>query len=152
MLSSLGTQAVFLHPADCLHGDLGILCPGHDVVLILSYSGYTSETLAFIRLERVQRCARIAMTANVNSPLAQAADVWLDCSVESDMPNSGAGSFDTTNSEAWPPIPAPTSSTTVMLALGDAFAMGLTQAKRNERATFAENHPGGNLGITLGNM
>ena len=153
MLLSLGTQAVFLHPADCLHGDLGMVCPGKDVVLAMSHSGTTSEVVAFLKLAVVQGCRRIAMTGYSNSPLAKLADAWIDCSIAPDFGLDGSllkveGSPPV--SEAYPEIPAPTSSTTVMLAVGDAFAIALTRAKGIERETFIRNHPGGQLGVTFG--
>lgn len=150
MLLSLGTQAVFLHPADCLHGDLGMVCPEQDVVLALSYSGTTSEMVAFMGLDVVQRCRRIAMTSSGKSQLARLADAWLDCSTGPALADGalvdGKGAASLSGTEAYPEIPAPTSSTTVMLAVGDAFAIALTRAKGIERATFVRNHPGGSLG------
>lgn len=150
MLLSLGTQAVFLHPADCLHGDLGMVCPQQDVVLALSYSGTTSEMVAFMGLDVVQRCRRIAMTSSGASLLARLADAWLDCSTGPAHADGavvdGKGTVSLSGTEAYPEIPAPTSSTTVMLAVGDAFAIALTRAKGIERATFVRNHPGGSLG------
>ncbi|WFD30662.1 hypothetical protein MSPP1_001683 [Malassezia sp. CBS 17886] len=142
MLQSLGTQAVFLHPTESLHGDLGILCPGSDVVLALSFSGNSSEMTTFMALPAVQRCARIAMSGNRESALVHLADAWLDCSV----PHVGA-SEQPGGSEAWHHIPAPTASTTAMLALGDAFVTAVTNAKGVDKATFVNNHPGGSLGI-----
>ncbi|PKI84400.1 hypothetical protein MVES1_001553 [Malassezia vespertilionis] len=144
MLLSLDTQAVFLHPADALHGDLGMINSPHDVILSLSYSGNSPEIVAFMELEPVRRCARIALAGNEKSTLVQQADVWLDCSI----PGGGATPDDVRvlQSEAYPNIPAPTTSTTIMLALGDALAMSLTQAKGIEKSTFMKNHPGGSLG------
>ncbi|WFD01288.1 hypothetical protein MYAM1_004050 [Malassezia yamatoensis] len=153
MLLSLGTQAVFLHPADCLHGDLGMVCPEKDVVLAMSQSGTTSEVVAFLQLDVVQGCRRIAMTSNSSSPLAKLADAWIDCSTAPDLDLDGSLSKANGSppvSEAYPEIPAPTSSTTVMLAVGDAFAIALTHAKGIERETFIKNHPGGQLGVTFG--
>lgn len=147
MLLSLGTQAVFLHPADCLHGDLGMVCPGQDVVLGLSYSGSTSEMLDFLGLDVVQRCRRIVMTGHGDSPIVRLADAWLDCSTApTPAAESIGGVAAPGNAEAYPAIPAPTSSTTVMLAMGDALAIALTRAKGIEKATFVRNHPGGSLG------
>lgn len=79
-LTSVGIPAIYLHPIESMHGDLGILIPGRDVVMVLSYSGNTPEILAFLQLEQVQQCARIVMTANISSALIILADVWLDCS------------------------------------------------------------------------
>lgn len=153
MLLSLGSQAVFLHPADCLHGDLGTVCPGRDVILALSYSGSTTETVAFLALDAVQQCRRIAMTGVGDSALARYADVWLNCRTQAQPPSctikQNGASISSMEDEAYPEIPAPTSSTTAMLALGDAFAIALTRAKGIERATFMRNHPGGSLGRTF---
>lgn len=163
MLLSLGTQAVFLHPSDCLHGDLGLVCAGRDVILSLSFSGSSAETVAFMQLPPVQACARIAMTGHGDSDLAQHADIWLDCGIPPLAPSlldkgeSGYAMAESravslgkdTHREAYPEIPAPTSSTTVMLALGDAFAIALTQAKGIGRTTFVRNHPGGFLGAAF---
>ena len=150
MLLSLGTQAIFLHPADCLHGDLGAVFPGHDVVLALSYSGQSHETVSFLDLEPVRQCVRIAMAGDPNSPLVQKADVWLDCSTAAPSHTEApSGRVSGALAEAYPAIPAPTSSTTAMLALGDAFSIALTRAKGIEKATFKRNHPGGNLGMVF---
>ncbi|WFD45306.1 hypothetical protein MPSI1_003988 [Malassezia psittaci] len=139
--------------SDCLHGDLGMVCPEKDVVLAMSHSGTTSEVVAFLRLDVVQGCRRIAMTGYSNSPLAKLADAWIDCSTAPDFELDGSlskGDGSPPVSEAYPEIPAPTSSTTVMLAVGDAFAIALTHAKGIQRETFVKNHPGGQLGVTFG--
>ncbi|WFD27710.1 hypothetical protein MNAN1_002715 [Malassezia nana] len=144
-LTSVGVPAVYLHPIESMHGDLGLVIPGRDVIMVLSYSGNTPEIHAFLKLEKVQQCARIVMTANATSELLALADVWLDCSA-SEPSKDGKASTET---EAWPVIPAPTTSTTLMMALGDAFALALTQVQELTCTTFAKNHPGGHLGQLL---
>lgn len=142
----MGTPAFFLHPIEGFHGDLGIINPGSDVVFAMSYSGNTPEVLAFMSLPQVQQCPRIAMTANRFGRLVQLVDVILDCSGPENLLQQENGVINTSSTEAWPPIPAPTTSTTIMMALGDAFAMSLTNAKGIDCTAFFANHPGGNLG------
>lgn len=148
-LTSLGTPAFFLHPVEALHGDIGVVQPGHDVVMALSYSGESPELLTFMRLPQVQQCVRVVMSANPNGRLVALGDIWLDCGCSIEVPEATSGPFSTSLSEAWPDIPAPTTSTTTMLALGDAFSMALTHAKGIQCNTFFANHPGGNLGQVL---
>lgn len=145
-LTSLGTLAYFLHPVEALHGDIGVVQPGRDVVMALSYSGESPELLTFMQLPQVQQCVRIVMSANPNGRLVPLGDIWLDCGCSIEVPGAASGPFSTSSSEAWPDIPAPTTSTTTMLALGDAFSMALTHAKGIQCHTFFANHPGGNLG------
>ena len=132
-LTSTGAPAVVLHPQDALHGDLGLISPG-DPIVLLSYSGETDEIR--VLLPHLKRLASplIALTGAVTSTLGQAADVTLDVSV---------------TREACPHNLAPTSSSTVMLVLGDALAMVLLQARGFLAADFALLHPGGSLGRAL---
>jgi arabinose-5-phosphate isomerase len=132
-LSSTGTPAFFLHPADAPHGDFGVLT-ADDVVVALSYSGETDELLRL--LETIKRIGArlIAITGDGHSSLAQAADVALDCQV---------------SEEACPMNLVPTASTTAALALGDALAMTLLKAKGFREDDFANLHPGGKLGKRL---
>ena len=132
-LSSTGTAAFFLHPAEAFHGDLGVL-QAEDVIVALSYSGETDELLRL--LETIQRLGArmIAITGDGASTLARAADVALDCSV---------------SEEACPLNLVPTASTTAALALGDALAMTLLVAKGFRQEDFASLHPGGRLGRQL---
>jgi arabinose-5-phosphate isomerase len=132
-LSSTGTPAFFLHPADAPHGDFGVL-QAEDVVLALSYSGETDELLRL--LETIKRVGTrlIAITGDQQSSLAQAADVNLECRV---------------SEEACPMNLVPTASTTAALALGDALAMTLLVAKGFREEDFANLHPGGKLGKRL---
>ena len=132
-LSSTGTPALFLHPAEAVHGDLGIVQPD-DVIVALSYSGETDELLRL--LEAIKRIGAklIALTGDCRSTLAQAADVALDCGVPA---------------EACPMNLVPTASTTAALALGDALAMTLLVAKGFREEDFANLHPGGKLGKRL---
>lgn len=132
-LSSTGTPALFLHPAEARHGDLGMLAAG-DVVLALSYSGDTEELLALIGPIKRLGIALIAMTGIVASPLAAAADAVLDVSVAEEACALGL---------------APTASTTAALAMGDALAMALAEAKGFSAQQFAALHPGGQLGKRL---
>lgn len=129
-LSSTGTPAIFLHPADAPHGDFGVLQPD-DVVIALSNSGETDELLEFVKRIGARL---IAMTGDSTSSLAQAADVTLDCQV---------------SEEACPMNLVPTASTTAALALGDALAMTLLVAKGFREEDFANLHPGGKLGKRL---
>ena len=132
-LSSTGTPAFFLHPADAPHGDFGVL-QAEDVIVALSYSGETDELLRL--LETIKRIGArlIALTGDSASSLAQAGDVTLDCRV---------------SAEACPMNLVPTASTTAALALGDALAMALLVAKGFREEDFANLHPGGKLGKRL---
>lgn len=132
-LSSTGTPALFLHPAEALHGDIGMLAPG-DVVLALSASGETEEILRLLaQLKRIGD-ALVSFCCATNSTLARASDVCLDCSV---------------SQEACTLDLAPTASTTVMLALGDALAMAVAERRGFKPEDFANLHPGGKLGKKL---
>src|SRR5271169_7157393 len=138
-LSSTGTPALFLHPAEAVHGDLGMLVRG-DVVLALSSSGETEEIVALLPTIKRLGLGLIAMTGDsLNgtaklSTLAQAADVALDCSVAQEACSLGL---------------APTASTTTMLALGDALALALAEKRGFKEEDFADLHPGGKLGKKL---
>lgn len=132
-LTSTGTAAFYLHPGDALHGDLGIVCPG-DVAVILSNSGETDELIAIFPHLKHRQIPIIAILGNLNSTLARNADVVLDASVDK---------------EACPLNLAPTTSTTVALAIGDAVAMTLMQVKGLTPEDFALNHPAGRLGKRL---
>ena len=131
--SSTGTPSFFLHPAEAIHGDLGMLVEG-DTVVALSYSGETEEILRL--LERIKRLGipLISMTGNTESTLAQASDVALDVSIEK---------------EACLLNLAPTASTTASLAMGDALAVVLQQRRGFREDDFAELHPGGEMGRRL---
>ena len=132
-LASTGTPAVFLHAAEAAHGDLGIYTPGNPSILI-SKSGATAELLRLLPVLRQFQSSLIAIVGNLNSPLAQQADVVLDARVER---------------EADPLNLAPTCSTTVALALGDALAVALMQARQFTDKDFARFHPAGQLGRNL---
>jgi len=132
-LTSTGTPAFFLHPAEAFHGDLGVI-QGGDVVIALSYSGETDEILRLLDTIRRLGAKLIAITGTASSSLAQAADVALDCSVAE---------------EACPMNLAPTASTTAALAIGDALAMTLLVEKGFKPEDFANLHPGGKLGKRL---
>src|SRR5574344_1060427 len=132
-LASTGTPAFFVHPAEASHGDMGMIT-ANDVVLALSNSGSTHEIVTLLPLIKRLGITLISMTGNVESPLAQAAAVNLDASVEQ---------------EACPLNLAPTSSTTVALVLGDALAIALLEAKGFTPEDFAFSHPGGALGRRL---
>lgn len=132
-LSSTGTPAFFLHPAEALHGDLGVITT-EDVVLALSYGGETPEVLRLVETIRRLGAGLIAMTGVPASTLAQIADIHLDCSVDA---------------EACPLNLAPTASTTAALALGDALAMVLLVRKGFRPEDFAHLHPGGTIGKRL---
>jgi arabinose-5-phosphate isomerase len=132
-LTSTGTAAFFLHPAEAIHGDLGVI-QTDDVVVALSYSGETVELVHLLETIRRLGARLIAITGDPRSSLAQAADVALDCSVAE---------------EACPMNLAPTASTTAALAIGDALAMTLLVEKGFRQEDFANLHPGGKLGKRL---
>lgn len=132
-LTSTGTPATFLHPADSVHGDLGIVGPD-DVAILISKSGESDELLALVQHLKRLGVKIIAMTGNRASGLARHADVTLDASV---------------SEEACPHDLAPTTSTTVALALGDALAVALLEEKGFRREDFARLHPGGSIGRRL---
>jgi arabinose-5-phosphate isomerase len=132
-LSSTGSPALFLHPAEAVHGDLGVLMPG-DVVVALSASGETEEILRLLATLKRKGDALISFTCNLHSTLAQASDVALDCGVEREACGLNL---------------APTASTTAMLALGDALAIAVSLRKGFRAEDFAELHPGGKLGLRL---
>lgn len=132
-LSSTGSPALFLHPAEAVHGDLGVLMPG-DVVIALSASGETEEILRLLATLKRKGDALISFCCNLKSTLAQASDVTLDCCVEREACGMNL---------------APTASTTAMLALGDALAIAVSLRKGFQPEDFADLHPGGKLGKKL---
>jgi arabinose-5-phosphate isomerase len=132
-LNSTGTPAVFMHAADAVHGDLGII-QGDDVVLCVSRSGNTSEIKVIVPLLKNSGNKLIAMVGDENSYLAKNADMVLNTSV---------------NKEACPMNLAPTSSTTAQLAMGDALAVCLLECRGFTKEDFARFHPGGALGKKL---
>jgi arabinose-5-phosphate isomerase len=132
-LSSTGTPAIFLHAAEAVHGDLGVV-QTDDVVLALSYSGETEELIRLLESIRRIGAKLIAITGYPASTLGHAADVTLSCAVAE---------------EACPMNLAPTASTTAALALGDALAMALSRRKGFRAEHFADLHPGGRLGKRL---
>jgi len=132
-LASTGTPAFFVHPAEASHGDLGMVARD-DVFIALSNSGESDELLAIIPLLKRQGAKLVAMTGNPRSALAREADVHLYAGAEK---------------EACPLNLAPTASTTAALALGDALAVALMQARGFTRDEFAASHPGGTLGRKL---
>ncbi|KPK07753.1 MAG: hypothetical protein AMJ64_05825 [Betaproteobacteria bacterium SG8_39] len=132
-LASTGTPAYFVHPAEASHGDLGMVMPG-DVFIGISYSGESNELLAIVPLLKRQGAKLIAFTGNPSSTLAREADVHLDVAVAQ---------------EACPLNLAPTASTTASLALGDALAVALLDARGFSADDFARSHPGGSLGRRL---
>jgi arabinose-5-phosphate isomerase len=132
-LASTGSPAFFVHPAEACHGDLGMIT-AKDVVVILSNSGETEEIAIILPLIKRLDIALIALTGNPSSTLARAATVHIDVSVEQ---------------EACPLGLAPTASTTAALAMGDALAISLLQARGFTAADFARAHPGGKLGRRL---
>ncbi len=131
--SSTGTPAFFLHPAEAIHGDLGVI-QANDVVVALSYSGETEELARVLETIRRLGARLIAITGDPRSTLGQAADVTINCSVAE---------------EACPLNLVPTASTTAALALGDALAMALLVRKGFREEDFASLHPGGKLGKRL---
>ena len=132
-LSSTGSPALFLHPAEAVHGDLGVLMPG-DVVIALSASGETEEILRLLPVLKRKGDALVSFCCNLSSTLATASDVTLDCGVEREACGMNL---------------APTASTTAMLALGDALAIAVSLRKGFRPEDFADLHPGGKLGKKL---
>jgi len=137
-LNSTGTPALFMHPVEAVHGDLGMVVRG-DVVLALSASGETEEILRLLATLKRLQVPLIAMTCDESggaraSTLAAAADVALDCSIAQEACSLGL---------------APTASTTTMLALGDALAMAVAEKRGFKEEDFANLHPGGKLGKRL---
>jgi arabinose-5-phosphate isomerase len=132
-LASTGTPAYFVHAAEAAHGDLGMITP-EDVVLALSNSGSSEELLMIVPLVKRQGARLIAMTGKADSPLARQADAHLEAAVAE---------------EACPLNLAPTASTTAALALGDALAVALLDARGFAAEDFARSHPGGTLGRRL---
>jgi len=132
-LASTGTPAFFLHPAEAVHGDLGVI-QADDVVIAMSYSGETEELTRVLETLKRIGAPLIAISGSLGSTLAQAADVALDCSV---------------SEEACPMNLVPTASTTAALALGDALAMTVLVEKGFKPEDFANLHPGGKLGKKL---
>jgi len=132
-LASTGTPAYFVHPAEAGHGDLGMVLPD-DVFVAISHSGESDELLAIVPLVKRQGAKLIALTGDAGSTLAREADVHLDAGVAQ---------------EACPLNLAPTASTTAALALGDALAVALLDARGFSADDFARSHPGGTLGRRL---
>ena len=132
-LSSTGTPAVFLHPAEAIHGDLGMLMEG-DLVLAASNSGTTEEILRLVETLKRLGIALVAVTGRPGSALARLADVHLSVAIRQ---------------EACPLNLAPTASTTATLAIGDALAMAVMEARGFTNEDFARLHPGGRLGKQL---
>jgi arabinose-5-phosphate isomerase len=132
-LASTGTPAMFVHPGEASHGDLGMVVPG-DVVLAISNSGESDELAAILPAMRRLGVTLLAMTGKSDSTLASHADIVLDSAVDE---------------EACPMNLAPTASTTAQMALGDALAVALLDARGFQEADFARSHPGGSLGRKL---
>jgi arabinose-5-phosphate isomerase len=132
-LASTGTAAMFVHPAEASHGDLGMIKP-IDLVLAISNGGESNEITVILPVLKRQGVPLVAMTGNLRSTLARHADIVLDCGV---------------TKEACPLNLAPTASTTAQLALGDALAVALLDARGFQAEDFARSHPGGALGRKL---
>jgi arabinose-5-phosphate isomerase len=132
-LASTGTPAMFVHPAEASHGDLGMITAA-DLVLAISNSGESQEMAAILPVLKRLGAPLVAMTGNAESTMARHADLWLDSAVDK---------------EACPLNLAPTASTTAQLALGDALALALLDARGFRAEDFARSHPGGALGRKL---
>jgi arabinose-5-phosphate isomerase len=132
-LASTGTPSFFVHPTEALHGDLGMITK-NDIVLALSYSGQTEEISKILNPLKKEKVKIISFTGNKNSNLAKMSDIHIEISVDK---------------EACPYNLAPTSSTTAMLAVGDALAISLMKVKNFKEEDFASFHPGGSLGKLL---
>lgn len=131
--SSTGTPSFFLHPAEAIHGDLGMV-KSDDTILALSYSGETDELLRIVPFLKDYSSGIIALTANSSSTLAESSDTHIDVKVEK---------------EACPNNLAPTASTTATLAMGDAIAVAVMELRAFKPEQFARYHPGGSLGRKL---
>ncbi|MHA3903727.1 KpsF/GutQ family sugar-phosphate isomerase [Castellaniella sp. WN] len=132
-LASTGTPAFFMHAAEAIHGDLGMLT-GQDILLAISYSGSAQELITIISVAKRMGTRIIALTGHPDSELALSADLALDAAVDQ---------------EACPLNLAPTASTTAALVLGDAIAVACLEARGFDREDFARSHPGGALGRRL---
>lgn len=132
-LASTGTPAMFVHPGEASHGDLGMVTPA-DLVLMISNSGESQEIAALLPVLKRLGVPLVAMTGNGRSSMAQHSDIWLDTAV---------------SKEACPLNLAPTASTTAQLAMGDALAVALLDARGFRAEDFARSHPGGALGRKL---
>jgi len=132
-LASTGTPAMFVHPAEASHGDLGMVT-ANDLVLMISYSGEAQEISAILPVLKRLGVPLVAMTSNPASSMAQHATLWLNTAVDK---------------EACPLNLAPTASTTAQLAMGDALAVALLDARGFKAEDFARSHPGGALGRKL---
>lgn len=132
-LSSTGTPSFFLHPADALHGDLGMLARG-DSVLAVSYGGETDEIIQLLEALKRLEAPLVTLTGKINSTLAKASDVVLDVSVREEACSLNL---------------APTASTTVAMAVGDALAVSLLERRGFQPQDFADLHPAGRLGTKL---
>ena len=132
-LASTGTSSFFLHPTEAMHGDLGMISSG-DVVLAISYSGESAELIQILPHLKRFNIPLIAMANNIDSTLASYSDVFLDISI---------------SKEACPLDTAPTSSTTLTMAIGDALAVCLMKNANFSKSDFASFHPGGSLGKKL---
>lgn len=131
--ASTGTTSIFLHPAEGIHGDLGML-QAKDVVVAISNSGNTEEVISIIPYIKFNNIPLIALTGNMDSRLAKYADIALDCSVPKDYEQLGL---------------IPTASTTVELAMGDALAVALLKKRNFALEDYAKFHPGGSIGKKL---
>ncbi|MBE9491823.1 MAG: KpsF/GutQ family sugar-phosphate isomerase [Bacteroidetes bacterium] len=132
-LNSTGTPAIFMHAADAIHGDLGII-KDDDIIICVSKSGETSEIKVLVSLLKTRKNSLIAIVGNINSYLAKQADYVIDVTVEK---------------EACPNNLAPTASTTAQMVMGDALAMALLKCRGFTAEDFAKYHPGGSLGKKL---
>ncbi|MCP3899664.1 MAG: KpsF/GutQ family sugar-phosphate isomerase, partial [Desulfobacteraceae bacterium] len=132
-LTSTGTNSMFLHPVEAMHGDLGVVTK-NDIIIVISNSGETEELNNFIPSVKDLNCKIIAFTGNTNSTMANLCDIIIDTGVAK---------------EACPLGLAPTSSTTAQLAMGDALAVTLINKKKFQEKDFEKSHPGGALGHRL---
>jgi len=132
-LASTGTRAFFMHPGEAYHGDLGMI-GSEDIIITISNSGETEEVIKLLSFFKDNKNTTIAMSAKENSTLVKHCDYWINLSIEK---------------EACPLELAPTTSTTVTMALGDALAVALMHAKDFKAESFARFHPGGSLGRKL---
>ncbi|KAK4701451.1 hypothetical protein P7C70_g4785, partial [Phenoliferia sp. Uapishka_3] len=159
-LNSLGIQAIFLHPVEAMHGDLGVVCPCNptdlcDAVLLVSHSGATQELMRILPILRPRVRTMVAVTRDPDSILAKGCAQWLDAGTGAYM--GGMKDGEKVTDEADSALPAPTSSVMTALAICDALALSLSKMRlgwgasgKERRANFLYCHPGGQLSIELG--
>lgn len=148
---SLGISSVYLHPVEALHGDLGLV-HNKDVVMLLSYSGGSSEVTALLPHIISRGAALIALCGNRQSDLVKQSQGWVDCRLSTEAASKAdkaSAASRNMSEEAWSEVPAPSSTTTLTLAMGDALVLALAKELGKGKRDFALNHPNGSLGKAM---